>query len=64
MSHQHWEPDKVIAHANSMTLICPEEVQVHAKGGSKTLLQLIVVRNLSRRIISECCSEQWQPGVK
>lgn len=60
-----WEPDKVICSEGSLVLFSPEDVQkAHGPVSSKTLLKCIAVRNLSRRIISECCSERWQPAAK
>ena len=53
-----WEPDKVICHENSSILFLPEDLDREVK--SKTLLKCIAVRNLSRRVISECCSTEWQ----
>lgn len=57
-----WMPDKVINTATSVAMMeLPEDPSL--KYPAKYLHRMIFIRNLSRRVLSECCSVDWKPRV-
>jgi len=58
-----WEPDKVVITQAFPTMADPDVTKDYFLS-ERQRLKAIFVRNLSRRIISDCCSTSWQPTAK
>jgi len=56
-----WEPDKVIVVQSSKVMFDPDTSSIF--GSENSQLKAKLRRDISREVISRCCSLEWQPNT-